>query len=794
VASLLYPRTRWVIQHQNEEAVRQLADEIGVSEPIAALLHHRGLQDPESALAFLNIDKKAYYDPYMMRGMMQAVERIHQALQNKEKILVFGDYDADGVTATAIMVSGLRNLGGDVRFYVPNRFTEGYGPNIPALEKARAGGVSLVVTVDTGIAAHEAAEAARLMGLDYIVTDHHEPPPELPDAYVIINPKQPECPYPFKSLCGAGIAFKVIHALMGEAPDDLLDLAAVGTVADLMPLLDENRLIVTKGLKRLANDTRPGLKALMEIAGIHPQAVTEEDIGFLLGPRINAAGRMAHAEPAIELMLSTDMNEAYPLAQQLEYYNTERKAVVDQITSEARRLAEAVPNHLKNVLVIAKEDWHEGVVGIACSRLMESFYRPTLVFSIDPDTGLAKGSARSIEGFNIFEALNQCRDLLLRFGGHAMAAGMTLPAENLPVLAERLNAIADDRLDPEDFVPKTHAEGYLHLEDVTISFIESLEQLAPFGVGNPKPRFIIENLRLSDIRQIGAQKDHLKLLFKKEDDCLDGVAFGKGSFYHHIASDCELAVVGVLTINEWNGRRKPQVMIDDFKAHSWQLFDWRNYKEIRTSLQNLPQNQTLFIYFRKHTLERLSIQDLHIPICFGEDMDNALASSRPFWVLLDLPETEKQITTLFETHPFPERIYAVFYQEETRFFSQLPSREHFKKSYIYLLRKENITMDDSIRELSSVFRWSAGLSRFILDVFSELEFVKIENGQLTVVRDPVKKPITSSKLYQRLREQVKLEETFVLSGRQELKQWFSRFADRQNKPEEAHAGWTIKSI
>lgn len=781
---MLHPKSRWLIAHQDEEAVQKLSGDLGVSPLIARLLINRGITEKTTAHRFLNIESQNFYDPFLLDGMKITVDRIHQAIESKEKILVFGDYDADGVSSTSIMVSGLKSLGASVTYYVPNRFTEGYGPNVPAIEQARNAGVSLVITVDTGISAHEVAEAARLMGLDYIVTDHHEPPPELPEAFAIINPKKPGCPYPFKSLCGAGVAFKVIHALTGDIPYHLLDLATIGTVADLMPLLDENRLLVTKGLRAIASTRRPGLQALMTVAGIQPQNITEEDIGFSIGPRINAAGRMDHANPAIELMLAETMEEALPLAQSLDDYNHERKKVVEEIAREASLLADGLPEHLKNVLVIAKEHWHEGVVGIACSRVVEANFRPTIVLSIDPETGLAKGSARSIEGFDIFKALSKCRDLLLHFGGHEMAAGMTLEKENLPLLAERLNAIALETLKEEDFIPINHIDESCSISDISIPFLESLQKLAPFGMGNAKPRFAIEGVQIGEIRQIGSKKDHLKILFKEDKSTLDGVAFRKGGLFHQIDPESPISVVGELSINEWNGFRKPQMMIDDLKIDSWQFFDWRSIRQIDQLLETLPEEKRLLVHFRRETAQQLALKSSREELIFFADIQKEQALGRPFLALLDLPETEEQVSQLFQTIPYPERIYAIFYHEEERFFSTTPERDHFKKAFSYFVHRQQVGTEQAVRELSTHYRWKAPLIHFILQVFSELEFVKIDDGQITVVDRPEKRPISSARSYQRLQEQVKMEEELILSTRHSLKTWFERYQIAERAPEE----------
>lgn len=784
VNELLYPETRWKFEQQDERAARALAENLNVPPLIARLLIARGITTVEAAERFIHIDKNDFHDPFLLDGMDDVVRRLEQAIRGNEKILVFGDYDADGVSATAIMLLGLRALGAEADYYVPNRFDEGYGPNVPALEKARKEGYSLVVTVDTGIAALEAAEAARHLGLDYIVTDHHEPPPELPDAYAIVNPKKPGCPYPFKSLAGAGVAFKVIHALSGRAPEALLDLAAVGTICDLVPLVDENRLIAAKGLAALSTAPRPGLRALMKVAGVLKQDLTADDIGFGIGPRINAAGRMDDARPAVELLLADSEAAADALAEQLDDYNRERKAVVDQIAAEACAEVERFPEEEKKVLVIARENWHEGVVGIAASRIVETFYRPTIILSIDPETGLAKGSARSIDGFDIYKALSRCRDLLIRFGGHEMAAGMTLSADDIPELSARLNAYADDMLSEADFQPVLRVDLCASIGEVTVSLLETLERLAPFGVGNPKPRIAVRGSALAEIKQIGSDKNHLKMVIKDGDAVLEGVAFKKGELYYHIDPDAAVTVVGALSINDWNGYRKPQIFIDDVKIDEWQLFDWRRTDAFAERLEHIPQNRRLLVYFREETRTASPFSAFQHEMVHSERVDAALAEARPFFVFLDVPDKAADLAEFLKRLPFPERIYAVFYNPEGRFFEALPNREQFKTAYAYIYNKRRVSIVRATDDLAKWRGWHPETALFIWRVFSDLEFVKIESGFLTFVDRPEKKPLSASTVYRARQERIEAEETFCYSGRAALREWFHRiYAEKMHAKE-----------
>lgn len=372
---MLKSRTRWKVQDASEEKAKHLAQELDLPLLIANLLLVRGIDSVEDAELFLNIDKNDFHDPFLLDGMKQSVDRIHKAIDSNEKILIFGDYDADGVSSTTVMYYALKELGAQFDYYIPNRFTEGYGPNEPALRKAKEDGYSLVVTVDTGISAVHEANVAKEIGLDFIITDHHEAPPILPEAYSIINPKKPGCTYPFKGLAGVGVAFKVAHALHGKPLVHLLDYAAIGTIADLVPLVDENRLIAKLGIEALSKTDKIGLQELLKVAGLTDKDLSAEDVGFAVGPRVNAAGRLGSAMPVVELFTSTDREQSAMLAEEVDSVNKERQAIVNEITKEAIAMVEdSFPPEENEVLVLAKEGWNPGVIGIVASRLVEKFY------------------------------------------------------------------------------------------------------------------------------------------------------------------------------------------------------------------------------------------------------------------------------------------------------------------------------------------------------------------------------------------------------------------------------------
>lgn len=531
------------------------------------MLINRGLTTPEAAHAFLTPGRGQIHDPFRLKGMREAVDLIRARLRAGGPIMIYGDYDADGVTATATLVLALRALGAEVAYYIPDRFSEGYGLNAGALRAIRERGYDFVVTVDTGVAAVAEAQLARELGITLVVTDHHEPGPVLPDVPALVNPRQPHCPYPFKGLAGAGVAFKLALAL--EAPNvwDLLDIVTLGTVADLMPLVDENRSIVREGLALLGRTRRPGLHALMQVAGVQPP-VTAGHVGFALGPRINALGRMSTAEAGVELLLTEDPDRAMELARRLDAENRARQEIEAAILEEALAQAAALPPEEREyALVLAGEGWHHGVVGICASRVLEVYHRPTVLLSVEGDE--VRGSARSIPGFHIQRALLQMADLFTRFGGHAAAAGLSLRGRDLvPELRRRLNRLAAEWLQPEDLVPEQRVDAFVPLDQIDERLIAELADLEPFGLGNPAPVLATEGLRVVEGRAIGREGQHLKLFLQPGDGGLPAPVEAVGWNMAPVMPEPgqPIAVAYQPEINTYMGRSRIQLVLKDMKA------------------------------------------------------------------------------------------------------------------------------------------------------------------------------------------------------------------------------------
>ncbi|MBF8285578.1 MAG: recJ [Anaerolineales bacterium] len=560
------PSKRWIVAPPLTETARAaLADYPPV---VAQLLFNRGLADAEAARLFFAGEMAQSDDPLLLTGLPEAVERLQRAVRAGERIAVYGDYDTDGVTATALLVQVLTALDAIVEAYIPDREDEGYGLNDNALRKLKDGGARVVITVDCGIRSLNEADTARALGLDLIITDHHHPLPELPRAFAIVNPKQPGDTYPEQGLAGVGLAYKIAQGLirpMDPKPpingSDVLDLVALGTVADLAPLTGENRVLVRNGLKVLNKPRREGMKSLMSIARLQPGGVDATAIGFALGPRLNAAGRLESALAALELLTTSDVFQATRLAQQLEQQNRDRQDLTRITHAHARELAlEADPD--APLLFAAHPDFKPGVVGLAAARLTDEFYRPSVVAMRGPKT--TQGSARSIPEFHITEAFDQCVKLLEKHGGHAAAAGFTALTTNVDELARQLRQVAAQRLAGMELRPALHVDAEVPLSDLTAELEQQLRQFQPCGYGNPTPLLASRGVKVVGSRTVGADARHLKLTLGDGRVTMDAIAFNQGHWQGKLPARVNVAYM--LEINEWGGEKRLQLNVKDIQS------------------------------------------------------------------------------------------------------------------------------------------------------------------------------------------------------------------------------------
>lgn len=767
---MILSKKRWQVERPDVELVQALQNDLQLSAIAAKILAARGCETTADAESLLNMTEANVHDPFLMHGMAEAVARIEQALDNGEKILVYGDYDADGVTSTTVMLNVLLDLGANVSFKIPNRFIHGYGPHEALFREAYEEGVQLIITVDNGISGIEPIRVAKELGLDVIVTDHHEPGEELPPADIILHPRLPEGHYPFGELAGVGVAFKLAHALYGELPTHLIEYVAIGTVADLVPLVDENRYLVKRGIEEMRRSLSPWVQAMCDIASTEQAKISEETIGFYFGPRLNAVGRLGEASPGVELLMAEDSAKATVLAKQLNASNTERKDIVKNITEEAIALIESEKKISDSlVLVVAGEGWNAGVVGIVASRLVEQYYRPTIVLSLDPDKGTAKGSARSIDGFHLYNELAKNRDILPHFGGHPMAAGMTLSIEHVDELRSRLDTQARACLTEEHLTPVVHIDIPLSLDEISADAIEEIASLGPFGTDFPKPVYVLEDVEISSMRKIGAAENHIKMELTNGYDKLDSVGFHKGHLHDELTYGIKVSFIGDLQINEWQGRKKAQFMIEDVQTTEWQLFDIRGIRQTARWLNTVPKEEATFIAFRPATMTYYQSL-IDVPIIVVDPTLSNIGQSE-YIVLLDLPETIQRLEEVLQK-TVPSRIYAHFYMPDSQYFNVLPTREQFAWYYKFLKNRPAFPLDMHIADIAKHTGWPLETLKFMTQVFFELDFVKMESGLTTVNEDAPKQALTEAPSYKQRSEQIEMEQMLVYAPYIELKQWF----------------------
>ena len=562
----------WVLRNPAApELAQRLAAELGLSLTFATLLANRGFSTALDVQEFLQPSLTKLVNAFEMRDMDLATARIWKAIDEREQMLVFGDYDVDGITATTLLTSALSRLGAKVSYFIPDRIRDGYGFSVRGVEVARKRRTKLVVTADCGITATNEVRLAGEQGIEVIVTDHHEPLGELPAAVAVLNPKRKDCPYPFKELAGVGVVMKLVQGLAASRPGALpeefvlehLDLVALGTIADVVPLRGENRIFAKIGLEQLCTSTKPGIVALKEVAGLKARRVESGHVAYILAPRINAAGRLGNAESGVRLLLSTDPQEATTIAESLEEDNTNRKKIDEQTLEDALEQLRRSGPELPPAIVLWSDRWHPGVLGIVASRLMERFHRPTILIAADEDEG--KGSGRSIPGFDVCQALQECREFLIGFGGHSYAAGLTIRAEHLEKFRERLCSVVTSRIDPDDYVPKLSIDGPLSLDDCNEELVEFLDRLSPFGIGNAEPLFVADDVRLASPPMV-VSRNHLKMSLRQNGRDIDCIGFGMGHLASRIQSDPgRLSVAFVPTINVWQNRARLQLKLRDIQ-------------------------------------------------------------------------------------------------------------------------------------------------------------------------------------------------------------------------------------
>lgn len=565
----------WILKSSADpETVSRLSSELGIDPVLAELLVQRGVTTFMDARAFFRPDLGLLHDPFLMKDMDVAVERLHRAVSSGEKILVYGDYDVDGTTAVSLVYSFLRKLTPGVDFYIPDRYDEGYGVSDKGIEWASSNGFTLIITLDCGIKANDKVAYAASKGIDVIVCDHHLPENDLPAAVAVLDPKREDCTYPFDDLSGCGVGFKLVqgysarYGIPFSELEPLLDLTVVSIASDLVSVVGENRILAHFGLKRLNENPRQGLLAMIRLSGLEPSHISIDDIVFKIGPRINAAGRMETGRMAVDLLTATEESEAMRIAGEINEYNNERKSIDREITREALEMVQS-GGSLSNghATIVYDPSWHKGVVGIVASRLVEAFYKPTIVLT--KSNGLITGSARSVHGFDLYGAIESCSDLLENFGGHIYAAGLTLKEENLKEFCERIDAYVGNTISSEMLTPVIYIDTKLNFSRITPKFFRILKQFQPFGPGNSAPVFMAENVYDNgNGRKVGAEGSHMKLELIQEEQPyrhISAIAFNKSSHFEHIKAGNPVDICYSIVENYYRGIANLQLRIKDIR-------------------------------------------------------------------------------------------------------------------------------------------------------------------------------------------------------------------------------------
>jgi single-stranded-DNA-specific exonuclease len=559
---------RWKILEADKARAATLQQSLKINHHLCQILVQRGYDDFEKAKNFFRPQLDQLHDPWLMKDMHKAVNRILSACSNKEKMLVFGDYDVDGTTAVACMYQFLSNIHDHVEFYIPHRYREGYGVSKMGIDFAKENGITLIVSLDCGIKSVELIAYARSLGIDFIVCDHHLPDAELPDAVAILNPKQKDCNYPYKELCGCGVGFKLMTALAQKLNIDqkevhqYLDLVATAIAADIVPMTGENRIMAYHGLQQVNSAPSNGIKALIQLSGIQKK-LTISNLVFVIAPRVNAAGRMDDARKAVLMFVEKDYKKALEYAEMLHSDNSDRKEVDSSITEEARKLLEDDPTTPdRKSTVLYQPHWHKGVVGIVASRLIEQFYKPTIVLTKSNE--VVAGSARSVAGFNLYEAIHQCRDLLLGYGGHFFAAGLTMFPENVEAFSKKFEEVVASTIQPESLVPEIVIDAVIEFSEINAGFFNIIDQMEPYGPENLRPVFMARNVIDTGYSKI-VKEEHLKVSLRQGDTVMSGIAFGMADKYTLMQHQQPIDVVFTIDENEWNNQISLQLKVIDIR-------------------------------------------------------------------------------------------------------------------------------------------------------------------------------------------------------------------------------------
>ena len=716
----------WIYPNYDENFIKEL-ESYSISKNIAKILNARNITDMTSVKKYFSDEYEEGYDPFLMHDMQKAVDRINEAIENEEKILVYGDYDADGITSTVLLVETLISMGANVSSYIPNRFEEGYGPNKEAFTKIIDSGITLIITVDNGIAGVEEVDLANELGCDVIVTDHHKIQDTIPNAYAIIHPEHPEGNYPFKKLAGVGVAFKLAHALLEIFPDFLLDLVAIGTIADMVSITDENRIFVKQGLELINEDPRIGLKMLLELSGIDTK-IDEQTVGFYIAPKLNSIGRMDSAKLGLTFLMAEEPVTARALAEQIEQYNIQRKQVTEDIVKDVISKIENSEKKQKNVIMVSGE-YHEGVLGIVASNIVEKYQKP--VFIMNEKEGVLKGSARSIFDFNIYVAMNKISDLFLAFGGHTLAAGFSFEKSNFEKIEEFLDKEFEEFKQNNDLKANKNIDIVTSLEDISYQFLNSLDALKPYGMDFEKPTVLIENAMVLNKAYFGSEKQYLRLTIADEVGNLDCITFKDSVTFDKVEKNDIIDLLCNIDKNNFNGRTKLQAHIIDIHIKEFLFEDLRF---INYDIANIDIN---CLKLSKHR------DDKDNNFYQYKDLDSLIDKEFEYIYLLDIPTSKEYLYKIINLKP--KKVFLICEEKQVLSDVYLIDKNRLIKLFNLILSTNNkqINVAQQLDKLLAVLKTNVDSLKIMIQIFKELELINFVNN--TIILNPDYKTVDLKK-------------------------------------------------
>ena len=765
---------KWELADNASSAtVDNLEKELGISRILATLLAQQGIDSTEQAKKFFEPSIEEIHDPTLLHDMDKAVERIEQAVEKQEQITIYGDYDADGITSTSLMYETLLSIGANVNYYVPNRFTDGYGPNMDAYQRLIDNGTQLFITVDNGVSGKNVIDKVMEAGVDVVITDHHELPADLPNAVAIVHPRYPGSNYPFPDLSGVGVAFKVAWALTGEFPVEELDLVAIGEIADVVNVTDENHALISYGIQQLRQGMRPGLAALMKLADIKANNLTDQDIGFGIAPRLNALGRIADANDGVKLLTSLDENESQKLAKEVDQANKERQNLVADIMKEAEEQANSSANQQKKTLLIVGKGWHQGVLGIVASRIMNETGKPTIVASTDQNNPtLIKGSGRSVDSFNLFNALEAHRELFTTFGGHPAACGLSFDQKNIVPLQIALEEEAvKQKFDPTVKQPLPIAMKLVPA-DVTQQLYNDIQRVAPFGPGNMEPVFELNNVKVVDVKTMGQEHQHLKFSIVSDKKNLTVVAFGQGNLATLLSAPTgQINLAVKVSLNEWRGKKSVQLMLEDLQINGTVIIDERTNK----LTPQLFSSSDYYIVREPRLRENIAP---HVAPGYTLSIEEAIKTdfSGQQVTLVDCPSSEEMLKRIFaEDEEEPATIRLLLYQRKSAYLAGLPTRNDFAQLYRFIYRQKELKWPMQAKAVSNHLKINMDRLNLMIQVFSEAGFVTIKDDVLKFNESTNKTDLTQTKRYQKQLAQYKVEQQLLFNDAATVAKWLLEY-------------------